>query len=940
MPYPRYFAPARTALASLCLALCLGAPLSSRADPVSAERFYQDARTRIDKDDLEGALIQLKNAVQQDGSMLAARLLFGQTLFKLGQLKDAEIALTEAERLGVNRSETVLLLAQIYLLLGDSQRVVDKVQATRFPGPLQAEVLTVRGLAYANLASSSASQRAFADARAADPSSPAPWIAESSVLLRGGRVAEAKASAAKATGLAPNSSLAWSALAAAALAGNEVADALAGYDKALRLDAKNREARVARAALYLRMSRYDEARADLGVLVQSGRALDDPRVPYLQAELASVSGDAVAAKDTLKASADLVDALPRGYVKGRNDLLITAALAHYGLRNWEKSREYLGILLAVAPRNVVARKLLASLALETKDYAQAASVLERLNIDLPSDPQVQFMLGSAYLGQRRFEPAAALLEKAAGAGQTQALRELGLSQLALGRDSAGLATLQKSFAARPKDSGLGFELALAYFQRGQARRALELAQDIAKANPRSTVALNFLGALKLRSGDLAGAKAEFQRALAVDPAFKPSGVNLVQILAQERQYPQARVLLSQLVSSHTEDTDLVYEQGVLEMKAGDVTLAMRYFQRASEQQRGDPRAGIALINLLQSQGEADKARAAARQMETNFPGNLAVKLALGRFYAQRNETALARELLLSASNMAGPDAEAQNQIARLQLSTSNPEGALASAELSLKAVPGNEAAMVMVVEANALRGAQAAADQAMKALADRYPGSPSALLTAANLAMARGQYPAAASGYAATLAKAPTTATVISLARAHLAAGEGRRATQALADWVKGHPRDAAVWKALAELQANAGDTSAARGSYEKALALEPDEPLALNNLAGLQLRLNDPKALDTAEKAYKLAPRSPEVADTLGWVLVRRGQLERGLALLREARLRSPDNGEVRYHLAYALAKFGRKAEAKDELVAALGLLKDLSGFEELPQLRRELGV
>jgi len=60
----------------------------------------------------------------------------------------------------------------------------------------------------------------------------------------------------------------------------------------------------------------------------------------------------------------------------------------------------------------------------------------------------------------------------------------------------------------------------------------------------------------------------------------------------------------------------------------------------------------------------------------------------------------------------------------------------------------------------------------------------------------------------------------------------------------------------------------------------------------------------------------------------------------LREARLRSPSNGEIRYHLAFALAKLNRKAEAKEELTAALNAQPKLPLTPEVSRLKLELGL
>jgi Flp pilus assembly protein TadD len=68
---------------------------------------------------------------------------------------------------------------------------------------MQAEVLTMRGTAYAMAGNLSSAAQSFAEARALDPASAAPLIAEAPLLLRAGEGERAKASATRATELAP-----------------------------------------------------------------------------------------------------------------------------------------------------------------------------------------------------------------------------------------------------------------------------------------------------------------------------------------------------------------------------------------------------------------------------------------------------------------------------------------------------------------------------------------------------------------------------------------------------------------------------------------------------------------------------------------------------------------------------------------------------------------
>jgi Flp pilus assembly protein TadD len=137
-----------------------------------------------------------------------------------------------------------------------------------------------------------------------------------------------------------------------------------------------------------------------------------------------------------------------------------------------------------------------------------------------------------------------------------------------------------------------------------------------------------------------------------------------------------------------------------------------------------------------------------------------------------------------------------------------------------------------------------------------------------------------------------------------------------------------------------AGRNEAAKKNYQQILALQPADIGMQLNYAQLLQRMGDAGAVAVAEKALKQAPGNADAADTLGWILVQRGNIEGGLRHLREARLRSPNNGEIRYHLAFALAKLNRKAEAKEELNAALNSQPKLPMTQDLNRLKIELGL
>jgi Flp pilus assembly protein TadD len=235
-------------------------------------------------------------------------------------------------------------------------------------------------------------------------------------------------------------------------------------------------------------------------------------------------------------------------------------------------------------------------------------------------------------------------------------------------------------------------------------------------------------------------------------------------------------------------------------------------------------------------------------------------------------------------------------------------------------------------------GEMGKAEQRAKAITGRNPSLSVGYRLQADVALARKSFSEAITGYRAALGKEASTEIAMRLYRALVQSGDPGAAIRFVETWLKDGPRDTAALRALAEAQALSGNLTAARTAYEQILQLEGDDPAVLNNLANILARQGDKRAIEVAEKAYRLAPRDAAIQDTLGWLLVQSGQPEVGLRHLREARLRAPDNAEIRYHLAATLARAGKKDEARRELEPALREGSTFDGQAEARKLLDEL--
>ena len=73
--------------------------------------------------------------------------------------------------------------------------------------------------------------------------------------------------------------------------------------------------------------------------------------------------------------------------------------------------------------------------------------------------------------------------------------------------------------------------------------------------------------------------------------------------------------------------------------------------------------------------------------------------------------------------------------------------------------------------------------------------------------------------------------------------------------------------------------------------------------------------------KAHTLAPQDAAITDSLGWVLVERGDIKMGMSMLEKAAEEVPEDPEVNYHLGEAYWQDGRHIEAVNQWNMALDM-------------------
>ncbi len=172
--------------------------------------------------------------------------------------------------------------------------------------------------------------------------------------------------------------------------------------------------------------------------------------------------------------------------------------------------------------------------------------------------------------------------------------------------------------------------------------------------------------------------------------------------------------------------------------------------------------------------------------------------------------------------------------------------------------------------------------------------------------------------------------------------GRSQQAIDTYEKAVEVRPQRAQLYYMLGVLYEFTGQMETAIESYEEAVRRGPELGEAKNNLAYIyaDAEQNLDRALDLAQEARALLPDNANAADTMGWVLYKRGIPSAAISFLKEAESGiekgAANLGVVRHHLALA---YEANDEPQEALATVERALSDLdSGIADAREKNRQI--
>lgn len=904
MPLQRPFRTSR-----LIIVLLLGALLAGCGD--SPEQMLASAKEYLSKNDSNAAVIQLKNALQENNDLAEARFLLGKIYFDMGDFPSATKELRHAARLGYSSEAVSPMLARSLLKQGEREEVIRTfANTTLSDAGSQAAILVALGDARLSEDRPEA-QHDYLEALKADPENALAVVGLARIKAAEGDLDQALSDLDSLAEKSPDVAEVHVLRAQLLFAKNRPDDALIAQEVAIRLDPKNHANHFSYVSNLLALRRMEAAESGLAAMKQNVGVT--PASRYLQAYVDFLKGNLEAARDGVQ---EVQKSAP-DFLPGQ----LLAGAVYFRLNDQLLAQSNLNGVLRASPNHPVARRLLVMSYLAQRDAPRAKEVLEPLLKAYPKSSEVLSLAGQVSLLAGDFDKSSDYFSQVVSLQpeDAKARTRLGISQLAQGNLDEGLADLA---TASHLDQNAGYAdvaIIMTLLRDRQYDKALAAQQALEKKLPDSALTYNLKAGILLGKGDLAGARQALERALELQPTFLAAATNLARLDLRDGNTGEARQRYQKIIDIDANNVGAHMALAELEMATGgDAASVRKHYDDAISSAPDAIAPKQRLIAFLLQSRQTKEALALAREMLVANPDDPVTLRLLGLAQlaaGDHEQAATSFQRLVERT----PDRSGYwLDLGRAQLASGNAAGAKQSFARAVSITPQLYEAQRLLISMYLRDKEFGEAVSSAKALQRAMPDSGAGFSLEGDVAMVQDMAEKAVPLYENAFSLTPNVGNAIKFHGSLLRAKRSKEANGLAKSWLADHPKDVLMRAYLGERAIADGRYEEARALYLDVTAFAPESAAVLNNLAWVADQLDDPKALEYATKALELAPESPAVLDTVGMMEVRRGKLDAGIAKLEMAHKLAPSALAISINLATAYRDAGKTDQARKLLDTA----------------------
>jgi putative PEP-CTERM system TPR-repeat lipoprotein len=843
---------------TILLAMALGVLLGA-AVPAFARDYLAESKVLLQKGDLRGAQIALRNAVRDEPKNGEAHFRLAGVHLTLGDAAGAEKEARLARENGYDARQSIAILAQAMLAQGRFRPLLDELKPEGKDAAIDAEILLAHAQANAGLRNMDAARALLSEAERTAPESPAGLNAALQLALIRNDTAEVARKVDQLLAKDPSSLQALLRKAQLLRAAGKTDDALAMLEKAVAAHPEQPTIRLERAQLLLAGGQDAKAQEEINFVLTA----TPNNVPalYMQAGLMARAKDYKGADAIFQRISNAMASIPRSFY--------LLAIVKQNLGQTQLAVEAAQKYVSRVPNDPDGAKLLARLYLQGRQFNEAVEVLSRLANTNSQDAQIFDLLGQAYTAAGKGDQAIQAFQRATTLAPDDAGARTRLAGARMGAGQPGEAAtdLERSLQLAPTSTGIGEALFFAELATGDLSKAAAALEQVRKAQGETPVVMNIEGVLRMAQRDFARARAMFEKAIATQADFTPGQVNLARLNIMESRDPEADKLLSAVLAREADsEPALTIQIGSL-VRRNELTPAIVLAERALAAKPTSIRPRLLLAELYVRNKDMPKALSILAPVSGVAP-NAELLAARARVQMASGENNMARDTFTQALELEPRALQTRRQLVNLLAGAGDVERARSVIEAGLRIDPRDYTLMedyiALDLRSSGIDTALATAERLRRQTTD-FP--PTRALRGDVYVAAR-QLDQALDAYAKEMQAEPLGFIAQRMAALYSATGKPDLALKTLRDWLAKNPSDLGVMQMLAGLEIGAARYDDAEVHLQELLTKNPRDGATLNNLAWVYQKRGDRRARGMAERAYLLLP-SAQTADTLGWILV-----------------------------------------------------------------------
>jgi tetratricopeptide (TPR) repeat protein len=516
----------------------------------------------------------------------------------------------------------------------------------------------------------------------------------------------------------------------------------------------------------------------------------------------------------------------------------------------------------------------------------------------------------------------------------------------------------------PKDPGPRAALIRLLMQEGKKDEVEAFLQKTKKDLASNSAGYRMLGDFYFATGDLDKAVAEYASLYHDHPGDALVKKNYIQLLILKNRLDDADKLNSEILKSASTDVDALVYKGQIELRRKNTAAAIDALQQALHNDSGNAIAHYQLGLAFDQQHDIARAESEWREAVRLRPDLTDAQRALASLELFRGDfiglAVIAQQIVKDQPD--APDGYLLKCVA--ETGQQKYADAQQDAALAMQKAPQSPAPWVQMGNIHRAQKQYAEAEKDYEQALEKDASSAEGLGGLMNSYIAQKEYDKAIAAANAQIAKSPNnsnfydllgtalfdgrkdltgaetalrkaveldknnTDALEKLGKVQIQQGNGDQALALYQQSIKDNPQEVRLYILAGELYESKQNWDQAKNMYQQALRVQPDQPLASNNLAYVMLSHggNVDVALTMAQVARRALPDWPNAADTLGFAYYQKGVYQSAISQFQEAlrlgeKSGAPDDPVIHYHLGLAYEKSNQTTLARQQLEKALKL-------------------